>query len=213
MYRIVQFSILILILALVGCQTTGIHKADRTVRIMNKKFAKLKGAPDEITAVTTSLNALVKEGGDMRAEFKAFDKDVNNLIYLQDRFRKLKTDLNSSKSDLIGTWAESQFTINNDELRARSRERRSEVIARFNEVNELVTETKAVFDPWLQEVIDIRTYLESDLNPDGVASIADMAPKVSKKAKPVRSKIANLITELDKLSNEMTATWPSESRD
>jgi uncharacterized coiled-coil DUF342 family protein len=180
---------------------------------MNKKFAKLKGAPDEITAVTTSLNALVKEGGDMRAEFKAFDKDVNNLISLQDRFRKLKTNLNSSKSALIGTWAERQFTINNDELRARSRERRSAVIARFNEVNELVNETKAEFDPWLQEVIDIRTYLESDLNPGGVASIADVAPQISKKARPVKSKIANLIAELDKLSNEMTATWSSNSGD
>ena len=76
MCKKVQFSILILILALTGCKTTEVHKADRTVKVMNKKSVVVKSAPDRITAVTDSLNELVKEGGDMQAEFKAFDKNV-----------------------------------------------------------------------------------------------------------------------------------------
>lgn len=211
MFKRVHFAILILVLALVGCQTTAVYKADKTVQAMNKQFATLNKAPDQITAVTYSLNELVKEGGDMQTEFKAFNKDVKNLILLRDRFRKLKSKVESSKIAFTNAWAERQLTIEDDDLRNRSIERRSQVIAEFDEVNVLITETSEKFEPWLQKVIDIRTYLESDLNPNGVASIEDVAPRISKDAKPVKSRIDKLIIELDRLSNAMTATKLPES--
>lgn len=59
-----------------------------------------------------------------------------------------------------------QVAIGNGELRARARSRCSEVIAQFDEVNKLVAEsTRTVFGPWLKMMIDVRTILESDLNP------------------------------------------------
>lgn len=213
MYRKVQFSILVLILALTGCKTTGVNKADKTVQVMNKKFATLKSGPDRITAVTDSLNELVKKGGDMRAEFKTFDRNVNNLISLRNRFNKLNADVKSSKSAFIEAWAESQLTMSNDELRARAKKRRSEVVSRFDELDEFVSEAKAKFEPWLQEVLDIRNYLESDLNANGIASIEDVASQISKKAVPVKSKIDELITELDQLSNEITAPKLPKEKD
>lgn len=213
MYKGVQFTALILILTLVGCQTNGVYKADKTVQAMNKKFATIESANDKITAATSSLRELIKEGGDMKTEFKTFDKDVKNLISLQHQFRKLENKLDSSKSAFTDTWAERQLTIKNDELRNRSIKRRSQVTAEFNKVNQSIGKTKAEFDPWLQKVIDIRTYLENDLNPNGVASIKDVAPQVSKDAKPIKSKIDNLIIELKKLSDAMTATKPPELSD
>lgn len=211
MCKKVHFTVFILILALVGCQTTGVDKADKTVQAMDKQFATIKNASDLITAATNSLNELVEEGGDMKVEFKAFDKDVKNLISLRDRFRKLENNINSSKSAFTDDWAERQLTIENDELRNRSIERRAEVIAEFDEVNNLIAETKEKFEPWLQKVIDVRTYLENDLNPNGVDSIKDVAPRITKDAKPVKSRIDKLIIELDKLSNAMTATKLPES--
>ena len=62
-------------------------------------------------------------------------------------------------------------------------------------------------------MIDIRTYLESDLNPGGVASVADIATRVSKGSIPVKSKITDLITELNKLYSEMTPTKLPKSKD
>jgi hypothetical protein len=212
MHKKIKFTFLLLTLALVGCKTTGVQKANKTVKAMDKNFAIVKSAPDRITAVTDSLNELIKEGGDMRAEFKAFDKSVNKLISQRDRFRKLKANVDSSKNSFVEAWAERQATITNDELRNRSEERRSEVIARFEEVNALVARAKAELEPWLQEIIDIRTYLESDLNPGGIASIADLIPKISRNAGPVKSKLNELITELDKLRIEMTATKSSKSK-
>ena len=212
MYRRIQFSILIMVLALVGCKTNDAHKADRTVQVMNEKFVLLKGAPDHIAAVTNSLNALVEEGGDMQAEFDTFDRDINNLVSHREQFRKLKGSVDSSRSAFTEAWAERHLTIKSDELRNRSKERRAKVIARFDEVNELVVDAKTEFQPWLEEVIDIRTYLESDLNPGGVASIADVASRASKNAEKVKSKIEKLITELEKHSKELTPPKPPKEQ-
>ena len=206
MYRKVQFSIFILILALAGCQTTGVDKAQKTVQSMNKQFAMLKSVPDSINVTISSLNDLLKEGGDMRAEFNAFDKNVNNLVKEGEQFSKLKTSIDSSKSAFVEAWIESQQTTKSDDLLNRSKKRRAAVTEQFDEMSELVAEVGAEFNPWLQEVIDVRTYLESDLNANGVASIANVVPKITKESKSVISKIEDLITELEKLSNAMTAT-------
>ncbi len=208
MHKRIPFIIFVLIFALVGCKTSKSIKADKTLQAMNKKFAALKSAPDRIIATTMTLDELVKQGGDMRAEFRAFDKEVNNLIQQRDRFRKLKANVNKSKSAFAESWVERQMTIHNDELRARARKRHATVTAQFDKVDEFVAKARAEFEPWLQKVIDIRTYLENDLNRSGIDSIVDLVPPVSRDASKVNSKIADLITELDKLSNQMAPSIP-----
>ena len=45
--------------------------------------------------------------------------------------------------------------------------RRAAVVTKFGEVAKVSASGKAEFEPWMQRV-DVRTYLESDLNPSGV---------------------------------------------
>ena len=212
MYKKILFPALILAFALVGCKTTGIKKSEKAVQSMQAKYLLLKSTPEKITAVTDSLDQLIAEGGDIRTEFKAFEKNINSLMSNRDPLDKLNAKIESSKKAFTRAWQERQLTIKDDEMRNRSRKRYAEVIAQFNEVDRLAAQANMEFNLWMQRVLDIRTYLESDLNPRGIASIADIASEISADAELVKRKITPVITKLDAVIGTMAVPKQKASK-
>lgn len=204
MCKKIQLIFFILILALVGCRSnTGVDKSERAVQGMRARASTLENAPNRIDAVTNALDELIKEGGDMRIEFRTFERSIDNLMSDRKQLRNLTGRVDYSKYAFIEAWEERQLTIRNDEIRIRSRKRHTEVVAKFDEVNRLAAKANVEFDFWLQRVLDIRTFLESDLNPSGVAAIADVAGGISDDAIFIKRRVTTLLTELNAVSDAM----------
>ncbi len=201
----------VLILAVVGgCASSGVDSAEAAANVMRETKQALADAPDKITAVSTSLDELSKEGGDMKAEFSAYSERVDALVRHREYLRSLGQQIEQSKATFTTHWEKRMKDIKDDDLRKRAEERRSALMAKFAELKRTGDAAKEEFEPWLQTVLDVRAYLENDLNPTGVASVKDQVRKVRNGAASVNKKLTTIVTSLDEMSTAIAATKPPE---
>ena len=201
----------LLLFAFAGCASaTGVDQAEAAAQSMRDFKQALADAPDKITAVSTSLDALAKEGGDMKAEFGTFSGNVDSLITHRDKLRALRKGVEDSRAKFTGEWEKRMADIKNEDLRKRAEERRNAVVSKFGDLNKVADSGREEFEPWMQLVLDVRTYLEHDLNPAGVASVKDQVGKIKSGASSVNKKINTVVTGLDDMGKAIAAAKPPE---
>lgn len=197
-----------LLLIAAACKSTGVDRSEGTAQAMRQMKSALEDAPAKINAVTASLEELSEEGGDMKAEFAAFTRNVDALSSHRERVRSLRADVESNKAVFTSEWEKGIQVIKNEDLRQRAVERREAVVARFAEVAEVADEGKQEFEPWMEKVLDLRSYLENDLNPSGVDSVSDVVREISDGATSVHESITTLLEELDEIAEAIAAAKP-----
>lgn len=201
----------LLVLALAACATgSGVDSAEEAASLMREANQALKDAPGKITAVTTSLDTLSKEGGDMKAEFKAYGDNIDALVRHRDYLRSLGGKIDQSRTAFTAAWEKRMKEIKNEDMRKRAEERRAALNEQFAAMKKTADAAKVEFDPWLQTVLDVRTYLENDLNPTGVASVKDQVRKIRSDAGSVNKKLNSIVESLAELTERIAATKPPE---
>lgn len=203
-------STIVLSLALAGCKSTGVDVSETAAQSLREMVVGLKHAPTKIDAVAASLRELSTDGGDMKVKFATFSGHVDALIGHREHLRSLKAGVESSRTKFVEGWKERAATIKDEDLRKRAEERRAAVVAEFGKIAAVSDSGKAEFEPWLMKVESVRTYLESDLNPGGVASVKGDVETISKGAASVNEKISTVVSELERVGNAIAATKPPE---
>src|SRR5215471_1394362 len=95
-------------------------------------------------------------------------------------------------------------------MRKQAEERRNAVVAKFNDLSKVADAGREEFEPWITTVIDVRTYLESDLNETGVKSMSGQVSKIKNGAASVNKKISTVVKGLDDMAQTIAATKPPE---
>jgi hypothetical protein len=200
---------LVLLFAIAACKSpSGVDQAEAAAQSMRDMKKALADAPEKITAVSASLEALAKDGGDMKAKFATFSGQVDALVRHRDNIRSLRKEVDASKALFTSEWEKRMANIKSEDLRKRADERRAGVVTRFAELNKVADSGREEFEPWMQTVLDVRTYLESDLNPAGVASVKDQVRKVRDGAASVNKKINTVVNGLDEMGQAIAAAKP-----
>ena len=193
---------------LTGCASTGVDKSEAAAHSMRDLKQGLADAPAKITAVATSLQDVAKDGVDMKATYATFSRNVDSLIAHRDHLRALRAKVDANRETFTKAWEERMASIQDASLRKLASDRRDAVLVKFEDLNKTADAGKAEFEPWMKLVVDVRTYLESDLNPGGVASVNDKIKEVNSGATSVNQKIATVVTGLDEMSKAIGATKP-----
>lgn len=161
--------------------------------------------------VVTSLNAVAKPGADMAKAFSSFEDAVDRMAGQASRIRTLRASVDTNKADFLKTWEENVKAINDATLRARAEQRRNNVLAQFQTLSKQGESLRAAYDKWMVDVNDVRKYLETDLNPDGVKSAADIIQRVNLGAASLEKGVGSLAGELDRISDAIAAAKPPGS--
>jgi chromosome segregation ATPase len=194
--------------AIIGCKSTGPDLAEDTAQAMRSLYKSLEEAPAKLESVTASLTELSKGEGDMRKQFDVFSKDVDALTSHRNQIRSLREKVNANRDQFQEAWNKRLAEIQDEELRNRAMERQQETVAAFGEITETAESAREMFEPWMQKVLDVRTYLENDLNPSGVASVSDKVKEINRGAGDINDAIENLLSELQGLATKIEATKP-----
>lgn len=201
-------AVLAVTLATAACKSTGADKAEDTSKAMRSLYQSMEAAPAKIDAVTTSLNVLAKGEGDMRKQYDTFVTTVNDVLSHREKIRSLRAQVQANKDEFEKQWQMRLYDIKDAELRERANQRQKEVVAEFSKVSEASEAAKQAFEPWIQNVIDVRTYLENDLNASGVASVKDRVEKISKDAGGVNKSITDTLAKVQELAKKIEANKP-----
>jgi ABC-type transporter Mla subunit MlaD len=190
-----------------ACKSTG-GAASSTVSDLKDLRAELAEGRGAVTGATTALQELAKEGGDMAAEFKTFDKAVDTVAKQSTRVRKITDSIAKRRDAFLQSWDESLATMQNESMRERASERREKVESTFRYLQESGQETRRSFDAWMSDVVDARTYLENDLNPAGVKSLDKSIKSIVGGADDVNEDMDDLVEKLDEVIEALDAARP-----
>jgi len=206
--KLVSLSIVPLVL-LCGCETTGVDQTAAATATMKEIQNQIAKAPDSIDTVMNTLEELGKGTGAMQKQFTAYSNAVNAMHSHAALVRTLRRDFQKQRTAFTKDWGTRQEQIKDADLRKQSADRRDKALAAFKTLSDEADVVKAKFDPWMDNVKDIQRYLENDLNPSGVKSVAEHITKAKASATEVKAELATFNKNLAEVINKVSATKPS----
>jgi hypothetical protein len=120
-------------------------------------------------------------------------------------FRKQAEAMRTKGQDYFKEWEAEQAKINNEDIKTRSVQRRAEVEQAFSRINDKSQTLKDAYQPLMSDLKDIRTALNNDLTPGGIAAIKPIADRVAKEGVSEKDAAGAVESEFTALGVKMSA--------
>ncbi len=208
---ILSASLAAAVLLMAGCASAGYEKAHDTSTTIEKTARNIHKGNGKIDSVLFALSSLVNSPEvNIKSQFEKFDSAVNKLDSLANDVNEQASAMQSQGADYFRTWDEELAKIQNEDIRARSNDRKIAVAASFDKVRVSYVKTKAAFVPFMSDIKDIRTSLATDLTAGGLASIKSTANKANENVTPLRESLTNLEADFKALGIALSSANPAQ---
>jgi hypothetical protein len=196
-----------------GCSSPSYEKAASTSTSLQSAAEVIDKSSVQIDMALAALSDLVTApGGDRETQFQTFTSLLEGLQSLYQEVLEEAGEMQTAGAVYFQNWDEDLAKINNEDIRARSTERKNEVSARFERVGASYQKVTAHFAPFMSDLRDIRTALGTDLTAGGLASIKEILDKAKKDAVPLRESLAELSREFRELGVSLAVSTPQPAQ-
>jgi len=204
--RILPFTLVAISLIGVGC-SSGYNKGTKTSESIMSTADHLAQGREQIDNVNASLTNLsnAQPGQDLRPLYKDYSSNVDKLDSIAADVRKQAEAMRSKGQAYFQEWEAEQAKINNEDIKTRSVQRRAEVEQAFSRINDKSQRLKDAYQPLMSDLKDIRTALNNDLTPGGIAAIKPIANRVAKETVVVKAAAGSVESEFQTLGMNMSA--------
>jgi len=190
-----------------GCASTGNDKSASTVKSLTKSSCLIEKGNAQIDQTLAKLNDLVSNpGADLGKQFAAFDVSVNDLSATAKAVSSKADQIKARGADYFANWDKESAKMNNENIRHRSQARKQEVAANFASISQQYDESKTAFLPFMSDLRDIQSYLNTDLTAGGLANIKPAAAKATSDAIPLKESIRHLNEQFKGLKLSLSTT-------
>jgi uncharacterized phage infection (PIP) family protein YhgE len=193
---------------LAGCASGNYQKGAAAGAGLQASADKITQGSAKVDAALASLNELVKNPGDLVAQFKKYSASVSELESGAKDVQGKVASMRGKGNEYFKAWDEQTAQIHNEDIKNRSVERKAEMQKKFTEIKMSYTEASESFKPFLSDLKDIQTALATDLTPGGVQAIKGVADKANKDAGPLKASIEKLAGQFRDLGAAMSAAAP-----
>ena len=192
-----------------GCVTQGYQRAGKTVQSLQATRVELTAAAQQVSRTIGTLNRMAgMRGGDLTPVYTQLTKDVAGIEKQAETARWRANAYRDNANTYLDSWAQEVSAIQDETIRLKSGQRRGEMIAKFQGIERSAAATRQAYAPLLTELQGIVQYLGQDLTARGVASMRPQFGKARTKATMLRTRIGELIGELDRVSAAMAPQTP-----
>lgn len=199
------------LLTLGGCATQGAttKRAGNTSTSLQEAALSVARSNAQLETVLLSLSDLVNNpGADLRTQYNTYNADVNRLDALASEVSASATAMKERGAAYFEQWDADLATIQNENIRTRSVDRKELVTARFEGVKASYAQTRSDFAPFVSNLKDIRTVLGTDLTAGGLASVRSLVSKADRDVIPLRTSLSRLESDFRALGVSMSASTP-----
>ena len=192
-----------------GCASTGNDKAASTACVLTESSRMITKGNTLIDQSLAALNDLVSNPQpNLRKQLKTFNSSVDELGSTATDVSGKAANMKIQGAAYFAKWDLEAATIQNEDIRNRSEDRKNEVASRFGRISQQYDETKIAFAPFMSDLRDVQKFLSTDLTAGGLAAIKDTAAKAVSDAVPVKESLAKLSDEFKGLGLSMSPTTP-----
>lgn len=194
---------------LAGCASRSYDKGAATSKSLGASADAAAQTSSRIYDVLGALNNLTfKSQGDLRNQYDAFVSATKNLDSSMADLDSKVAALQGTATDYLNNWTNQLATIQSEELRKRSAERKDTVQTQLNEVTASYQGVKDSLQAFTSDVKDIQTYLGTDLTAAGLNSVKDTVAKAKLDVLPLRDSIKKLQGSFASLSTALSPVLP-----
>jgi hypothetical protein len=202
----------VLSLAVAGCSSPGYQKGEKTAQGLKDTAGLINALSGQIDTTLASMNTLMsKPQPDLKPQFETFSSDVSNLESSGKSIAEARRAMGAKSKEFFDKWDQDLATINNEDIKSRSEERKQEVKKNLNAVRMSYTQAAQDFVPFLKNLQDLRTALSVDLTPGGLNALKPTADKAAQSAVPLKASAAKLAADFKALGVSMSSVAPSAS--
>lgn len=153
-----------------GCASGGVKTGDTAADKLSSLAEHLERARGQVASTMTALNAMTKPDADLKKTYGDFKKEVASLQKLADDARARAEKMKAAVETHNTLWEQELQTMTNEDLKAQSAERRAAVMTQFGEIRTAFTQVSESFKPFNANLLDLVTYLGTDLSPSGISA-------------------------------------------
>lgn len=208
------FASLLVISALVsGCASRGYNRADSAASSVQKAATRVDAGAGQIDIALATLSDLVDNpGADLKPQFSKFDAAVDNLESLSKDIAGKSDTMQKKGTAYFQKWDEELAVIQNEDIRSRSAQRKTEVVQGFQRVQANYQTTASSLVPFIAKLTDIRTALSTDLTPAGLDAIRGSVGSVKMEGDSVAQSLRSLSADFKSLGVSLSPSVPQPAQ-
>lgn len=177
-----------------GCATFGQVRAVKTADRLSDLSAAVEDLRNRVTAAATTLAALVAaKDQDPGPAFSQFASAVEALEGAQKRVDGRLQGVRDYAESYFQAWKEQASTIDDEDLKERSEERRAELSAAVENVVEEMGPMREEILAFHSSLRDTLKYLSIDLTPQGIGAIDGRAKDAGKTSKSLSDRLSEVL--------------------
>jgi chromosome segregation ATPase len=199
----------LVLLSLLACKSTD--KGTATGETITKAADQIERGVLELDATVAALHAITEQPNDMAAQRKTFEKALGSLEETAESVSKTAADMTGKGQAYFQEWDAQIASIQNEDIRERSADRRKVIEASFSDLKENYSEAKTTFDPLLADLRDMRAALKADLTHEGVEGLKPEVKDIDKEAASVKENLTELAEQFRKLGVGLKSGMPPPS--
>jgi hypothetical protein len=194
----------------VGCGTTGRQRSNDTRTTMKAVEQDYIQALAQVDATGASLDSIVNANQpDENKALQVYSDNVHKMKDMEQRLFDHADQMRSQQKDYFEEWRMQGNTYTNPQIQALSDQRRADLSAVFANIAEASVGVKGAFKAYMSDLVQIQTYLSTDLTPKGIAAITPTVQQsvsdgdsLKGAVNPVLTAIANARAELAQGANK-----------
>lgn len=214
-FKPAQFSICLaagaaVLLFAAGCASTGYDKGNKTAQDIQTAANRIAALPAQIDSTLAALDDLVnKPQTDLRPQFKQYNAQLHDVVATAKEIGAARRSMGERSKEFFAAWDAQIAKINNEDIKARSLERKNEVGQKLETLKRSYTEAESAFRPFIADLQDVQKYLSVDLTAGGLAAIKGTVAKANTDAGPLNASIVKLANDFRSLGLAMSSVTPA----
>jgi hypothetical protein len=198
---------------LAGCLSTpGYERAEKVRERLASQRASVVAISAEIDRTGEALAELGRGEGDPRPVFERFVESLQAMLDASDEAADDARSAESAWRAFARAWERDTAGIGSTSVRERADRRRAETSTLFDGLRGAQVRAEEALQPYLDELSDLRKYLENDVTPAGLESAKDLFAAAQQSGGRVRERFQDLASRIDQVRKAIAPVQPAPAK-
>lgn len=195
-----------LALIIAGCASPARQRSQQAVASIENTRDEVSAGEKEIDQVLATLDKLEAQPANLTPVYSTFAAQVRDIEARATRVAARVRDMRVRAAAYSANWEVQNQTISDEQLRASAADRAEAVRERYGRIQNKAQEVRAAYDPFIDQLNDLKTFLANDLTYAGVRTAEPVFGTVRSRAAELKQRISDLVADLDEMSRRMSPT-------
>ena len=158
---------------------------------------------NQVALTLEELNRLRNDNIELRTQFQVYSQELGRMEEQANVARERAVNMGQKGQAYFQGWEDTIKTISNEDIREQAQKRYNKRLSSYNEIIEAMTAARDELKPFMSDLNDIKTMLDSELSRESVKSASNLIKQANWHGAKVVDSLKDVEKELDRVSGEL----------